>query len=622
MEAERLVSSGGRSQLRSLGDGQFLIEDVVTGRAIYAFPLVQPLANPPAVSSFSYGSDGNVCVYTKTGKIYCATNGNDALAPVILNKSKYLELTDAGRLTLFTEEGRELWSTPKYPQLMPVGAEGARKHEEIATRDTITIRVVGVEFADELHATTKHPHEIWFGLTEGNRLIQEYVKHGSSPISDRVGIVGEWLRLPGKVDSYVNNGSWDYSKYIKDTHTLVAAKKSNKGLDKNAILVIVPPPSRPSLNKPWAPTSSAHPSAGVYPDPTQNPTGAVYTVVVGFGEYSVENEQPAGSEKLVPVPAPNAANAKKVITLKDDYRLMMHEIGHCFGSGDLYPISQPYIHEVGGFGIMGDMRGATGFLGWQRYRYGWLPAERTLLLDQKGKRSFDLTKLSGQQGVSMIAVRDPKKYDKVWVVEVSQNIVKKGAAEKINTEGDSVIIYTVEGQPPEGKRDVRIVPRSTPADPLAHLTKDWVTAYSFQAGTKFTQADAPFTLDVKQKTANGFKIDIELPKDAPIDSYPKPVLNAVSDNGKFVLKFGSDGNVKVTQIDDTWVWDVKTKLFAGQPTSGNFVALTNVGIQLIDRETGKALATEAVARPARFKVTDDGKLVVVNDANEPVWQNP
>ena len=43
-------------------------------------------------------------------------------------------------------------------------------------------------------------------------------------------------------------------------------------------------------------------------------------------------------------------------------QLSAHEVGHTFGSPDLYPKTGA-IHKVGGYAVMGDIRGATGFMG-------------------------------------------------------------------------------------------------------------------------------------------------------------------------------------------------------------------------------------------------------------------
>ena len=58
----------------------------------------------------------------------------------------------------------------------------------------------------------------------------------------------------------------------------------------------------------------------------------------------------------------------------NNYRTLMHEIGHCYGSGRLYSIPNDMFHtEIFGLDMMGDSYFATGFMGYHRYRYGWMP---------------------------------------------------------------------------------------------------------------------------------------------------------------------------------------------------------------------------------------------------------
>ncbi len=111
LEGEKMVSANGQYQLRGTPDGNFVIEEVRTGRPVYTFPLSNPFGERPAKSYLSYNPDGNICIQSTQNKSYCATDGRDKVAPVILNKSTHLELTDNGRLILVDKDGREIWAT-------------------------------------------------------------------------------------------------------------------------------------------------------------------------------------------------------------------------------------------------------------------------------------------------------------------------------------------------------------------------------------------------------------------------------------------------------------------------------------------------------------------------------
>jgi uncharacterized protein YkwD len=111
IEGQSLVSANGLFQLRGTSDGNFVVEDIKSGAVYYTFPLSGPINNPPSVSFFSYNPDGNICIDSKQNKGYCATDGQDAMASVILHKSDRAIVTNDGRFVLLNKQGREIWST-------------------------------------------------------------------------------------------------------------------------------------------------------------------------------------------------------------------------------------------------------------------------------------------------------------------------------------------------------------------------------------------------------------------------------------------------------------------------------------------------------------------------------
>jgi Astacin (Peptidase family M12A) len=123
-EKEKMMSANGRFQFRATTDGNFVIEEILNSgncsyKEVYRFPLVNG-GSKPAVSFFSYNPDGNICMDNKLGKTYCVTDGQDAMAAVILTKSIKLELTDDGRLRLINDKGEEIWATSPGPKTNPI----------------------------------------------------------------------------------------------------------------------------------------------------------------------------------------------------------------------------------------------------------------------------------------------------------------------------------------------------------------------------------------------------------------------------------------------------------------------------------------------------------------------
>lgn len=118
-ENEKLMSANGRFQLRWTLDGNFILEELQSNsncpfKEIYRFPLPSGSNDKPATSFLRYGTDGNVCFISKQGKYYCATDGLDAVTPIIIYKSEKLELTDDGRLRLVNSNGQEIYAI--YPK--------------------------------------------------------------------------------------------------------------------------------------------------------------------------------------------------------------------------------------------------------------------------------------------------------------------------------------------------------------------------------------------------------------------------------------------------------------------------------------------------------------------------
>lgn len=81
----------------------------------------------------------------------------------------------------------------------------------------------------------------------------------------------------------------------------------------------------------------------------------------------------------------------------------MHEIGHSYGTNELYafPPFNWYDEEMMGFDMMGDSHLATSFIGYHHYRYGWLPFvkddPKVIYLTNQHSYSVTLTPLSAKK---------------------------------------------------------------------------------------------------------------------------------------------------------------------------------------------------------------------------------
>ena len=371
---------------------------------------------------------------------------------------------------------QDILSTPaayrSEPKLFATGDEGQRNASEIDAGTEIRLEVVFIDWSDKPAKSKDSAYikGLWNVITNGNKRAEAFNAQGATL---HIHLNYTWKRMPNPSGYYfpkdTDPGHWKWEEYTR--HSLALADRSTS-YPANTIAVIIPDSNALGLYK--AVPSGAH----------------------GGGARGIR-------KMITAVPQ----------IYKEHYTTLMHEIGHCFGSDELYPDAEPYQHEVGGYDVMGDIVYATGFLGWHRYRYGWLSRDRIQYLKDKGTYAIDLVKLSATSGKSMIVIPDKEKASKYWVIEIGQDVVsrsqfyaKKG--EKLNTEGERLIIYTVEEPAVSGKRAIRLVPRTEFSND--HGTVKWLDAVSYKAGQSSTRADMPFQLRPSKRTGEGFVITVSL----------------------------------------------------------------------------------------------------------------
>ncbi len=464
---------------------------------------------------------------------------------------------------------------PTGPQLLPFGSEGVRTNGETPTDGDLVLEVIFVDWADAPAPTTDTDadfDELWSKITSNGELTESFKRQGFKG-NLIVNIQKEWKRMPKNRSAYFfGNRDWDFRTYIDDSAPLIGEGPFSS----NTIAVVVP-------------------------------DEGVDFGGVGSGAHTNINYN--GIRTMVTV-APGIYN--------DSYTIMLHEIGHCFGSPDLYPLGDDKVHLVGGYGMMADARGARNFLGYHLFRYGWLAEGRTSFLNKQGTYNIDLAKIANTSGQSMIVIPDPNVYAKLWVVEIGQDILKQddfkeGNDNYLNKEGDRLIVYTVEGNPSPNLRPIQLDFRTAPPDPENHLSTEWLDAVSYVAGQSLTSADAPFKMDVLTKTNDGFQIQIELETDLEGGRYQN-LEDQFSPNEEFVLRFQSvDGNIGIYRNPSgDYVWDaVSAGWFTSSCSTCRF-SYENGVIQRIDNATGNVVDQHIIQADAPA-----ASFLGVNDEGEP-----
>ncbi|MEM1118812.1 MAG: T9SS type A sorting domain-containing protein [Bacteroidota bacterium] len=461
-------------------------------------------------------------------------------------------------------------------QLLPFGREGIRTPNEVTTDGDLVLEVIFVDFNDAPSSTTDTDADfdgLWNLITSNGELSRSFKRQGFEG-NLIVNMEKEWKRMPRNRSHYfLGNKAWEFQDYVNDSKLLFG----NEQHTSNTIAVVVV-------------------------DSTVN-FGGVASGAHGFNHNGIRGLITA---------APTIYN--------DSYVTMLHEIGHMFGSPDLYPITG-LTHLVGGYGMMGDTRGARDFLGWHLFRYGWLDKDRTQLINDAGTYDIDLKNIGAGSGKSLIVIPDKNQYDKLWVVEVGQDVLtqanfKAGIDDYLNREGERLIVYTVEGAAPAGLRPIRLDFRTDPPDPLAHLSTEWLDAVSYKEGQSLTNPDAPFTMDVVSKTADGFQIKIDLASDIAGGEF-NSLENQTSPNGEFELHFQTDGNavVRNTTDDSFFSGAISMGWFSGPCDGSCRFDYDNGVLSRINNVNGNVIDQHVIDDnpPANsfLSVDDEGTIVVL-----------
>ena len=194
------------------------------------------------------------------------------------------------------------------------------------------------------------------------------------------------------------------------------------------------------------------------PDPENNPT---YEKVL--------HNSPTLSNGPPPYVETNNQSVRHAVTFgRDSYsrgsrvpgRVLVHETGHLFGLPDLYLFGggEARFASAGAWDIMCHLDNGRHFLGWHKYKLGWLDESQLIYL-LGGEVSVTLTSFEIAQGVKMI-VLPGQHASECYVAEVAQSL---GDGDQFRDKG--LLVYTVDASKPTGgkKGDSGAVnPRSGP----------------------------------------------------------------------------------------------------------------------------------------------------------------
>src|SRR5262249_36711895 len=157
----------------------------------------------------------------------------------------------------------------------------------------------------------------------------------------------------------------------------------------------------------------------------------------------------------IKVPTNNGTVRLTVTFGRDSYErgfhVLLHETGHLFGLPDLYLFnSSDWLEPVGAWDIMCDLDLGHHFLGWHKYKLGWLDESQLFYL-KSGEVSLPLAPFESAEGVKMILLPSESE-SKVYVVEIAQPL---GENQEYRDKG--ILVYTVDAAVKTGERPVSVV---------------------------------------------------------------------------------------------------------------------------------------------------------------------
>ena len=405
-----------------------------------------------------------------------------------------LVLSNDGIIQIAASDNSILWESFAIiaksikPPLVYGGDEGPFSDSVMQPTDKIKLYVVFVDWMDA-KATEDNFDSLWNLVTGNGQLMNSFKKQGKDiNLSVEPHLAKKWMSLPQPASFYFPPNTpaneWNWQTYIKDCPALLHTAFGLDTFTNNSIAVFLP---NPSIGDKWK-------------------------ADVPSGNHIVDMH----GMKVIITGAPKIYNEK--------YGTLMHEIGHAFGSGELYPFPpfEWYDTEMMGLDVMSNSQLATGFMGYHRYRYGWMPFRtdkpQSVYLTEPHSYGIVLTPLSSDNGIKMVLVPDKTvtknnllKPAKLWGIEIAQDIQSQeqflaGKNEKMITEGELLIIYTVEYPEQEGKRAIRLFPKKT-------FDKDndrWRKVFLYEDGETFENPSAPFDLKIYKNKDGSFYLDIKL----------------------------------------------------------------------------------------------------------------
>ena len=430
--------------------------------------------------------NGNLLFYNNDTIVWQSFTKFPTLSKLIVDNDGILKIVSPSKTILW--ENFAVKANSKKPPLLYAGSEGPFTKDFVNPTTKLKLYVLFVDWSDG-KATTKNFDSIWQVVTSNGALEKSFAQQGKAinftvePILSK-----KWVTLPKPsafyfpVDSADNY--WNWQDYTKDCAAMLSTSFKTDRFTNNSVAIVL---SNPEIANRWAKD-------------------------IPCGNHEIHYK---GMNTMVTF-LPNHYTKK--------YTALMHEIGHSYGTNELYafPPFNWYDEEIMGFDMMGDSYNATNFMGYHRYRYGWLPfikqEPKVIYLTNQQSYSVTLTPLSANKGINVVLIPDKRVSkdslelpSKLWGIEICQDVQGTeqyfaGKGEKMFTEGDKLLIYTVEYPELPNKRAIRLFPKKE----FNHETDRWRNVYLYTDKEIFDNPEAPMTVEIHKTENNNYQLLITL----------------------------------------------------------------------------------------------------------------
>lgn len=451
---------------------------------------------------WSSNDDGSILPNTKTDKLVFK-NGNllffmgDTVVWQSFTKfptSSKLIVDNDGMLKIISQNKIILWenfalkANSKKPPLLYAGSEGPFTNEFVNPTNKLKLYVLFVDWTDAKAKTTNFD-SIWQVVTNNGALEKSFAQQGKAINFTVEPIISKkWVTLPKIMGYYFPVDSaesyWNWQDYTKDCASMLTSAFNTDTFSNNSVTIVL---SNPEIAESW------------------------------------KKEIPAGNHQI------NEKGMKTMVTFLPNhysrkYTALMHEIGHSYGSNELYafPPFNWYDEEIMGFDIMGDSYNATNFMGYHRYRYGWLPFNsnepKVIYLTKPQSYTVTLTPLSKDKGINVILIPDKRVSidslelpSKLWGIEICQDVQGEneyfeGKGKKMFSESEKLLIYTVEYPELPNKRAIRLFPKKE----FNKDTDRWRNVFLYNDNETFDNPEAPMTVEIHKMENGNYELLVTL----------------------------------------------------------------------------------------------------------------